>query len=262
MAAPVLEEAIADMTTMHAKVALVFGASSGIGRATAIALARAGFAVGVAARRVDALEELAARIEADGGHAEGVGVDVAKRDQVDAAVHKMVDRWGGLDVVVNSAGTNLMTSRRIDVISEANWNELLSVNLSGAFHTTQAAVLEMRPRGGGVIIQISSVSGRWGDKSGPAYQASKHGIIGLCQATMIEERLNGIRATAILPGLVDTPLIRRRVEPVPPDVLQQALQPEDVAAACVFLASLSPRSYIPELIIMPPRLQCVGQAIV
>jgi NAD(P)-dependent dehydrogenase (short-subunit alcohol dehydrogenase family) len=250
------------MTTTHAKVALVFGASAGIGRATAIAFARAGFAVGVAARRVDALKELAAGIEADGGHAEVVAADVAKRDQVEAAVRRIVARWSGLDVVVNSAGTNLMKNRRIDVISEADWNELLSVNLSGAFHTTQAALLEMRPRGGGLIIQISSVSGRWGDKSGPAYQASKHGIIGLCQATMIEERLNGIRATAILPGLVDTPLIRRRPEPVPPDVLQLAMQPEDVASACVFLASLSPRSYIPELIMMPPRLQCVGQAIV
>jgi NAD(P)-dependent dehydrogenase (short-subunit alcohol dehydrogenase family) len=208
------------------------------------------------------LKELAERIEVEGGRAEAIGVDVAKRPQVDAAVRRVVDRWNGLDVVVNSAGTNLMKRRSIDVITEANWNDLLSVNLNGAFNTTQAALLEMRPRGGGLIVQISSISGRWGDKSGPAYQASKHGIIGLCQATMMEERLNGIRVTAILPGLVDTPLIARRPEPVPKEVLAQAMQPEDIAAACVFLASLSPRSYIPELIMMPPRLQCVGQAIV
>lgn len=250
------------MTIDRTKVALVFGASTGIGRATATALARAGFAVGAAARSLDALKELAGRIEAEGGRAEAIGVDVAKRAQVDVAVRRVVDRWNSLDVVVNSAGTNLMKRRSIDVISEANWNELLSVNLNGAFNTTQAALLEMRPRGGGLIVQISSISGRWGDKSGPAYQASKHGIIGLCQATMMEERLNGIRVTAILPGLVDTPLIARRPEPVPKEVLAQAMQPEDVAAACVFLASMSPRSYIPELIMMPPRLQCVGQAIV
>ena len=248
--------------TVHVKVALVFGASTGIGRATAFELSRAGFVVGVAARSLDVLKEVAAKIEAEGAQAEPIRVDVAERGQVDAAVRRVVDRWHGLDVVVNSAGTNLMRQRRIDVISEADWNGLLAVNLNGAFHTTQAAVLEMRPRGGGLIIQISSVSGRWGDKSGPAYQASKHGIIGLCQATMIEERLNGIRATAILPGLVDTPLIARRPEPVPREVLAQAMQPEDIAAACVFLASLSPRSYIPEIIMMPPRLQCVGQAIV
>ncbi|HET9000855.1 MAG TPA: SDR family NAD(P)-dependent oxidoreductase [bacterium] len=246
----------------RAKVALVFGASTGIGRATAFELSRAGFAVGVAARSLDVLKEVAAKLEAQGAQAEAIGVDVAERAQVDAAVRRVVDRWHGLDVVVNSAGTNLMRQRRIDVISEADWNGLLAVNLNGAFHTTQAAVLEMRHRGGGLIIQISSVSGRWGDKSGPAYQASKHGIIGVCQATMIEERLNGIRATAILPGLVDTPLIARRPEPVPREILAQAMQPEDIAAACVFLASLSPRSYIPELIMMPPRLQCIGQAIV
>jgi len=250
------------MTEARTKVALVFGASTGIGRATATALARAGFATGVAARSLDALKEAALKIEADGGQAEAIGVDVAKRAQVDAAVRRVVDRWDGLDVVVNSAGTNLMKHRSIDVISEADWNELLSVNLSGAFNTTQAALREMRPRGGGLIVHISSISGRWGDKSGPAYQASKHGIIGLCQATMMEERLNGIRVTAILPGLVDTPLIARRPVPVPKEVLAQAMQPEDIAAACVFLAGLSPRSYIPELIMMPPRLQCVGQAIV
>jgi serine 3-dehydrogenase (NADP+) len=250
------------MTTDRTKVALVFGASTGIGRATATALARVGFAVGAAARSLDKLKDLAGKIEAAGGRAEALAVDVAMRAQVDAAVRRVVDRWNGLDVVVNSAGTNLMKRRSIDVISEANWDELLSVNLTGAFNTTQAALLEMRPRGGGLIVQISSISGRWGDKSGPAYQASKHGIIGLCQATMMEERLNGIRVTAILPGLVDTPLIARRPEPVPKEVLAQAMQPEDIAAACVFLASLSPRSYIPELIMMPPRLQCVGQAIV
>jgi NAD(P)-dependent dehydrogenase (short-subunit alcohol dehydrogenase family) len=253
---------ITAMATGRTKVALVFGASTGIGRATATALAGAGFAVGVAARSSGELAAVAAGIEAQGGQAEAIGVDVTQRPQVDAAVRRALDRWQALDVIVNSAGTNFTQRRRLDLISEADWNELLAVNLNGAFHTTQAALLEMRPRGGGLIIQISSISGRWGDWSGPAYQASKHGIIGLCQATMIEERLNGIRMTAILPGLVDTPLIRRRPEPVPPDVLAQAMRPEDIAAACVFLAGLSPRSYIPELIMMPPRLQCVGQAIV
>ena len=248
------------MMTDRTKVALVFGASTGIGRATATALARAGFAVGAAARSLDALKDLAGRIEAEGGRAEAIEVDVANRVQVDTAVRRVVDRWNGLDVVVNSAGTNLMKRRSIDVITEANWNELLSVNLNGAFNTTQAALLEMRPRGGGLIVQISSISGRWGDKSGPAYQASKHGIIGLCQATMMEERLNGIRVTAILPGLVDTPMPMRRLVPPDHEILDKALQPEDVAMACTFLATLPGRTYIPELIMMPPALQVVGQA--
>jgi NAD(P)-dependent dehydrogenase (short-subunit alcohol dehydrogenase family) len=113
---------------------------------------------------------------------------------------------------------------------------------------------------GGLIIQFSSVSGRWGDLSGAAYQASKHGIVGLCQATMVEERLNGIRVSAILPGLVDTPMPMRRLQPPTREILDKAMQPEDVAMGCVFLASLPARTYVPELIMMPPALQVVGRA--
>jgi NAD(P)-dependent dehydrogenase (short-subunit alcohol dehydrogenase family) len=246
----------------RAGVALVLGASSGIGAAAALALARAGFAVAAGARSLDRLRDVASRIDAASGEADTLAVDVTQRPQVEAAVRRVLDRWGALDVVVNSAGTNRTGSRRLDVITEEDWQTLLAVNLTGAFHVTHAAVAAMRRRGGGLIVHVSSVSGRWADYSGPAYQASKHGLIGLCQATMIEERQNGIRVSAILPGLVDTPLIARRPEPVPPEILAQALQPEDVAAACVFLATLPARSYIPELIIMPPRLQCVGQTIV
>lgn len=249
------------METSRKRVALVFGAGSGIGRATAIALARTGMSVGVVARSADALESLAADVRGPGGTAETISADVSKREEVDAAVRRVVRLWGGLDVVVNSAGTNIK-DRRMESLSQTDWNRIIAVNLDGAFHTTQAALGEMRPRGGGLIVQISSLSGRWADGSGAAYQAAKHGVVGLCQATMYEERLNGIRVTAILPGLVDTPLVRRRPVPLPQEVLDQAMRPEDVAAACVFLAQLPARSYIPELIMMPPRLQCNGHTAV
>jgi NAD(P)-dependent dehydrogenase (short-subunit alcohol dehydrogenase family) len=243
------------------KTALVFGAGSGIGRATAIALARIGMRVGVVARSTGALETLAADVRNAGGTAEPIAADVTNREEVDAAVRRAVQLWDGLDVVVNSAGTNIK-ERRLERLSQADWSRMIAVNLDGAFHTTQAALGEMRSRGGGLIVQISSVSGRWADGSGAAYQAAKHGVVGLCQAAMYEERLNGIRVTAILPGLVDTPLVRRRPVPLPQEVLDQAMRPEDVAAACVFLAQLPARSYIPELIMMPPRLQCNGHTAV
>lgn len=245
------------MGVLSGQGALVFGASSGIGRATAVALARAGAAVVVAARTGPALEQVAAQIRSEGGRADAVVVDVAVREQVDAAVDRVRALWDALDIVVNAAGTNV-PRRRLDVLSQADWDELIRVNLSGAFHTIQAALPPMRDRRSGLIVQVSSVSGRWGDTSGAAYQASKHGVIGLCQATMFEERRNGIRVTAVLPGLTDTPILQRRSEPPPRSVLDQALQPEDVAAACVFLASLPARSYVPELIMLPPQLQCVG----
>jgi NAD(P)-dependent dehydrogenase (short-subunit alcohol dehydrogenase family) len=242
---------------LDGNVAMVFGASSGMGRATALAFARKGAAVAVAARRADELAALAAEIAQAGGRAIDLPVDVSDRAHVDRAVEQTIARLGPIDVVVNAAGVNI-PERRMDVLSQSNWQALIDINLTGAFNTTQAPLAHMRERGSGLIIQVSSVSGRWGDRSGAAYQASKHGIIGLCYATMFEEREHGIRVTAILPGLVDTPLVLRRPQPPPREVMDQAMRPEDIAHACIFLATLAPSAYVPELILMPPALQCVG----
>lgn len=247
------------MGALDGQVVLIFGASSGIGRSAAILFAEAGATVALAARRGSQLAELAAEIGTSGHHALALPTDVSHRDQVDRAVAATVERFGHIDVLVNAAGLNTQ-QRRISDLSQGDWDRLLAINLTGAFNTTQAVLPHMRSQGGGLIIQFSSVSGRWGDMSGAAYQASKHGIIGLCQATMVEERLNGLRVTAILPGLVDTPMPMRRLVPPDREILDKALQPEDVAATCVFLATLPARAYIPEMIVMPPRLQVVGQA--
>lgn len=247
------------MGTLDGQVALVFGASSGIGRATATALAEAGAAVAVGARRGSALAELAAELGVDGHTVLALPTDVSHRDQVDRAVATVVERFGRIDVMVNAAGLNTQ-HRRMSDLSQGDWERVVGINLTGAFNTTQAVLPTMRSHGGGLIIQFSSVSGRWGDMSGPAYQASKHGVVGLCQATMVEERQNGIRVSAVLPGLVDTPILQNRLVPPTRETLDKALQPEDLAQACVFLATLPARAYIPELIMMPPQLQVVGQA--
>jgi NAD(P)-dependent dehydrogenase (short-subunit alcohol dehydrogenase family) len=247
------------MGALDGQVALIFGASSGIGRATAVAFAEAGAALTLAARRGSQLAELAAEIGTQGHRALALPTDVSHRDQVDRAVATTVEKFGRIDVMVNAAGLNTQ-QRRISDLSQGDWDRVLAINLTGAFNTMQSVLPQMRAQGGGLLIQFSSVSGRWGDLSGAAYQASKHGIVGLCQATMIEERLNGIRATAVLPGLVDTPMPMNRLTPPTRDTLDKALQPADVAQACVFLASLPARTYIPELIMMPPQLQVVGQA--
>src|SRR5262252_7896201 len=137
------------------QIALVFGASSGIGRATALALAQAGAAVVVASRNIDALEQVAGAIRREGGDAEAIAVDVADADQVKAAVHRVTEARNALNIVVNSAGVNTL-HRGIGVLAEADWNRVVSLNLSGAFHTTQCAVRYMREHGGGLVVQISS----------------------------------------------------------------------------------------------------------
>ncbi|MHB8618208.1 MAG: SDR family oxidoreductase [Chloroflexota bacterium] len=247
------------MGIVDGKVALVFGAGSGIGRATANAFAQSGTAaVVVAARSSEALLRVAAEVEARGSRALAIPLDVSIRDQVDSAVRRTIEAYGQIDVIVNTAGINTAT-RRMDELPQEEWSRVLNVNLNGAFNTTQAVLGHMRERKTGLIVQVSSVSGRYADLSGAAYQASKHGIIGLCQATMFEERANGIRVSAILPGLVDTPMPLRRPVPPPRSLLDQAMQPEDVAMACVFLASLPPRTYVPELILLPGQLQVMGQ---
>lgn len=246
------------MSSLRGQCCIVFGASSGIGRAIAQALAREGASVGLVSRNLDALQAVAADIRQAGGEARAIAGSVTDADAVRSAVDLVVAAYGPPGILVNSAGTNV-ASRRLDVLSRDDWQGVLDTNLTGALLTIQAVLPHMRAQANGLIIQIASVSGRWPDGSGVAYQASKHGVVGLCEATMLEERSHGIRVSAILPGLVDTPMPMRRPQPPPRSLLDRALHPEDVAAACMFLAQLPTRCYIPELVILPPALQIIGQ---
>jgi NAD(P)-dependent dehydrogenase (short-subunit alcohol dehydrogenase family) len=237
------------MQRLQGKRILITGASSGIGRATALACAAEGAEVALLARRRDALDEVAGRITMQGGRAAVVAVDLVDPDAVEAAVADATAQLGPPDVVVHVAGTNVR-ERALTVLAPRTWDELIQTNLSAAFHLTRAVVPRLRGRGGR-IVYVSSYAVQRPDTSGVAYQASKHGLVGLAHGTMQEERANGIRTTVIFPGLTDTPLILKRPTPTPPEVLARALQPEDVAAACVFVAALPPRAHVPELQIVP-----------
>ena len=245
------------MSKLQGQVAIVIGASSGMGRATALAFVAEGAKVAIAARRKAELDSLVAEIVRRGGDAVALTADVAKRPDVDAVVQAVAKRFGKVDVLANCAGVNTR-DRQLAQLDQAGWDRIVGINLSGAFHCTQAVLSRMREQKGGLIIHVASISGLWGDLSGAAYQASKHGIVGLANATMMEERLNGIRVTVIYPGLCDTPILNNR--PVPPTQEQRDLmmKPEDIAAACVFAASLPPRTYVADLVLMPGALQCNG----
>ena len=233
------------------KTALVIGASSGIGLSVANLFAEAGARVHAAARRREAIEE--------GAGGRGVvahALDISDKDAVWRTVEE-VGEADGIDVLVVAAGMNF-AERRLEQLTAESWDAMVSVNLSGAFYATRAALPFLRASGG-LVILISSVSGSWPDMSGPAYQASKAGMTEFAHAAGFEEHQNGVRFCAVLPGIVDTPILDNRPEPPPREVRDLSLKPEDVAQACLFLATLSPRSYVPELTILPTAIQALGK---
>ena len=232
------------------QVAVIVGASSGIGRETALMFARAGATTVLAARGRDKLHTLAEEI---GSGSMVCPMDVEDTSSVGRAVDMIVERLGRIDVLVYAAGTNI-PDRALDALTAETWDMMLATNLSGAFHCTQAVLPTMRGQGEGLIIYLSSVAVQFPDVSGVSYQAAKHGLVGLAHGTFKEEQDNGIRTTVIFPGLTDTPLVLKRPTPTPPEVMASALQPEDVAQACLFVASLPARARVPELMLMPSRL--------
>jgi NAD(P)-dependent dehydrogenase (short-subunit alcohol dehydrogenase family) len=221
--------------SLQGKVAIVTGGSSGIGAAV-----------------VHKLEIAGATCYAVSRHGP-VRVDVS--DQ--AAVRGFVESLERLDILICAAGDNVK-KRRLDEITPEIWNHILAVNLSGAFYFINACLEKLR-RARGQVVLISSVSAQWPDASGPAYQASKAGLTALARAAGFEEQNNGVRFSVINPGLVNTPLLLKRPAAPPPDVIAAMLQPEDIAEACLFILGLAPRTHIPELTILPTRLQALGR---
>ncbi len=234
------------------KTAVVIGASSGIGLATANLLSDSGARVHAAARRKSAIEQ----------GVENRAITAHELDISDeGSVRRMLESIGegdGIDVLVVAAGMNF-PERRLEQLTGESWDAMISVNLSGAFYAVHAALPYLR-NSRGLVVLVSSVSGSWPDASGPAYQASKAGMTQLAHAAGFEEHQNGVRFSAVLPGIVDTPILDNRPEPPPREVREAALKPEDVAQACLFLATLPERAYVPELTMVPTQLQALGKS--
>ena len=241
------------MQVLDGKVAIVAGASSGMGAATARLFAAQGATVVIGARSDEALNSIADEINAAGGTAHAVGTDATDRDSAQALVDAAVAQCGKVDVLINSVGTNLK-QRALTVLDPDDWQMMLDVNLSAAFNLTRAVLPQLRAQGAGLIVHFSSGAVQRPDVSGVAYQASKHGVAGLAYGTMEEEKENGIRVTVVFPGLCNTPLVEKRPTPTPPEVLAKALEPEDVAQAALLVASLPARAYVPEMRLLPSQL--------
>jgi len=231
------------------QTALVTGGGSGIGRAIALALAQEGCRVAITGRNVDRLRQAAA--ESGPNPVSYRACDVSDRRQVAQLLTWFQSQWGDPHILVNSAGINV-AKRRMAELDPQDWDHMIAVNLHGAFHCIQAVLPGMRRRKSGLIVNISSISGKRASKlGGVGYCASKFGITGLGTAVGLEERDNGIHVTNIYPGEVNTPILEQRPVPVPPEKRALILQPEDVAACVLTIAKLPPRALVPELVITP-----------
>lgn len=235
------------MSDMSDRVALITGASSGIGRATAEAFAAKGASVVVAARRQDELASLVNGIESRGGKAKAIKTDVSAAKEVERMVSGAMETFGRLDYAVNNAGIEGQLAAIID-LAEDEWDRVLGTNLKGTFLCMKYEARAMLEGGrGGAIVNIGSVNSFLGFPTGAAYVTSKHGMIGLTSSVSAELAPQGIRVNLVCPGIIDTPMHRRLRgivgdelydEGVLPSVhLGRAGHPEEIAQSIVFLCS-------------------------
>ncbi|MDQ1817134.1 SDR family oxidoreductase [Massilia sp. CCM 9210] len=232
------------MNQLSGKVAIVTGASSGIGYETARLFAREGAKVVVTARRQAELDALVAEIERSGGEAIAVAGDIREEDTARALVEVAVGSFGGLDIAFNNAGTTGDSVPLADMSAEA-WNAILGTNLTSAFLGAKYQIPAMLKRGGGSIIFTSTFVGHTvGFPGMGAYAASKAGLIGLMQVIAVEYGTQGIRANALLPGGTDTPM-GRAVANTPEArafveglyALKRLARPQEIAQSALYLAS-------------------------
>lgn len=237
------------------KIALITGASSGIGEATAVALAEQGAAVAIAARRLDRLEALKQTLEQDGATVLTLELDVTDEAACAAAVDRTVAELGGLDIVVNNAGVMLLGP--IEGADTEDWRRMIDTNVYGLMYLTHAAVPYLLTRGGGDIVQVSSVAGRVARAGSGVYNASKFAVNAFSESLRQELTTRGVRVTMVEPGAVATELqshithadtkagIERWIAGMRP------LQADDIARAVVYAVTQPSHVSVNELLIRP-----------
>ena len=243
------------MKRLEGKTAWVTGAGSGIGRAIAISFAAEGAKVALTGRRIEPLEETAKMI---GGGAVIVPADLTDEKQVAAALAKVESSIGGPDILVNNAGVNL-PKRYLHQLTPEAIRSLVDGNLTAPFFTSVAVLPGMRKRGGGHLIQIASMAGKnISFLSGPGYTAAKHGFVALSQSINQENGIHNIRSCCICPGEVATDILKNRPEPVPQEDIERLLQPEDLAAMALFVATMPERANITEMLVTPTYMRLLA----
>ncbi len=243
------------MSAFDGKVVWVTGAGTGIGRAAALMFAREGAEVALMGRRAEVLEQVAGEIEATGGDAVVAALDVSDRRRVLSVAEDLLAAQGRVDILINNAGLNVV-NRRLDEITPEDWDHVLAVNLTGAFNMVMAVMPRMREQGDGLIINVASTAAkRVSGAAGIAYSASKFGMLGMSLSLTHEAWKFGIRACCLHPDDVNTPIMERRRVKYPPEVLAEFIQPEDMAETMKLIASMPPRTSLPEIIVTPTSIR-------
>jgi NAD(P)-dependent dehydrogenase (short-subunit alcohol dehydrogenase family) len=231
------------------KTAVVTGAGSGVGRAVALALAGAGWRVAITGRRLDALKQTAKL--AENGRLSVFPCDLKDEAAVAKFGRQVLEQLGAVEVLVNAAGTNV-PQRGLAELSTADYRSVIDTNLNGAYYCVQAFLPAMREQKSGTVVNIVSDAAKQASaKAGPSYVMSKFGLAGLTQSINAEEQIHGIRACAIFPGDIDTPLLERRPTPPPAEARAKMLRGEDVAACVLLVINLPMRAVVEDILLRP-----------
>jgi NADP-dependent 3-hydroxy acid dehydrogenase YdfG len=233
---------------LQGKIAWVTGGGSGIGEAGAVALAEAGATVIVTGRDRAKLDGVVARL---GDKAEALALDVTDRDAVAKGAANLIAKHGAVHILVNSAGVNL-PNRRWKNLNPETFDRVVATNLNGTYYAIAAVLPKMREQRDGCIVNVASWAGRYhAYLTGPAYNAAKFAVVELTMSLNDDEGPNGIRACALCPGEVATPLIAKRAVQPPPEDVARMLKPQDLGRAIRFVAEMPPHVAINELVISP-----------
>ena len=239
------------MSRLQEKIAIVTGASTGMGRAIAVALAKEGARLGLVARTKERLEETAALARSYQAEVSIFPGDVADNELAKRVVREMVERYGRIDLLVNNAGTNTFHRNLADASVE-DWHLVMNTNITGAFLFTRHVLPHMRKAGKGQIINVSSGAGlQTGTSGGVAYCASKHAMHSLNGSINLEERRHGIKACVIAPGETNTPNLDLRPRPPANEERIGMMHPEDIGNAVVYVATQPDHVSVDMLVVTP-----------
>ena len=240
------------MQDLRGKTAWITGAGSGIGEATALAYAAAGMRLVLSGRRAAELERVASACRASGlGSVRCAPLDIAQADAVQAVATSIAAQEGRLDILVNSAGINV-PRRNWKHVSRQGWDDVIAIDLNGAFYACHAVLPMMRAQRDGLIVNVSSWAGRHvGALTGPAYSAAKFGLNAMTESLNVENGIYGIRATSVMPGEVNTPILDKRPIPVSAEDRARMVQAPDCGELMLFLARMPAHVCINDVTISP-----------